>query len=813
MQSATHINDLPNDVLAKILWHCEENTSWLSDSDALWSRHLLWPKPQYLRSIPIDEDSSPEEETTLIPTPSAVPSAAKIALLSSVCRRWRALAKRDVSTLLVERNRVISLQELSHAVARFPNLTHLHLCDGSVETLDDNFLSHLASSCPNLRILHVGSEITHDPGYAGWKHQHPITEAGLDRFFKQCSQLEQLSLLCLHLDVELPPSFFHLTRLHTLALTTASALEDPDLESLTALTTLHIASVELSIEQLSNVRRLPSITTLSVSTRTSFYPDDPGSAEFTIAQLPLIKSALITSQMLLPSWPCTTLEQLELSGCRELERLPDDIAELLPRLRELTICSCELLQELPEGFTSLNRLESLSIYSCLEFRCLPENVGRLSALKTLVLEKLPLSSLPDSLCQLSALETFFLLWCEPIHELPAGFGCLTALKTLCLGRVALPVDIGRLCNLQTLLVRESSHQRHLPSSLTEISSLTRLELELCHVEALPEGVGELSNLRELHVSCCSHLTALPASVTCLTRLETLTLSGCRELAFVPTGLDGLTRLKQLVVTWCDALKHPPQVLPASLEVLSWGSFSHAMALPDLSRLTGLRTLCLNRVSVACGKAVSRSLSHLEHLRLTLANDAEELPFALTFLSRLRTLIVQGAGHVQRLPPDMGTVLPQLRKLKLCADELRELPASVTALENLTSLEVHYASQLASLPDGIGALCRLRQLQLLFCEQLEQLPASLTCLTCLNELAIPHSSIRSLCPNFARLTRLKSLCLSGCAKLQALPGEMSELKALRRLDLHESHHFQPLLILSSPPSLPFPLLPSSTPLHL
>ncbi|CAI5979151.1 unnamed protein product [Closterium sp. NIES-64] len=583
MQSATHINDLPNDVLAKILWHCEENTSWLSDSDALWSRHLLWPKPQYLRSIPIDEDSSPEEETTLIPTPSAVPSAAKIALLSSVCRRWRALAKRDVSTLLVERNRVISLQELSHAVARFPNLTHLHLCDGSVETLDDNFLSHLASSCPNLRILHVGSEITHDPGYAGWKHQHPITEAGLDRFFKQCSQLEQLSLLCLHLDVELPPSFFHLTRLHTLALTTASALEDPDLESLTALTTLHIASVELSIEQLSN---------------------------------------------------------------------------------------------------------------------------------------------------LSALETFFLLWCEPIHELPAGFGCLTALKTLCLGRVALPVDIGRLCNLQTLLVRESSHQRHLPSSLTEISSLTRLELELCHVEALPEGVGELSNLRELHVSCCSHLTALPASVTCLTRLETLTLSGCRELAFVPTGLDGLTRLKQLVVTW---------------------------------------------VSVACGKAVSRSLSHLEHLRLTLANDAEELPFALTFLSRLRTLIVQGAGHVQRLPPDMGTVLPQLRKLKLCADELRELLASVTALENLTSLEVHYASQLASLPDGIGALCRLRQLQLLFCEQLEQLPASLTCLTCLNELAIPHSSIRSLCPNFARLTRLKSLSLSGCAKLQALPGEMSELK--------------------------------------
>ncbi|CAI5957197.1 unnamed protein product [Closterium sp. NIES-65] len=624
MQSATHINDLPNDVLARILWQFKECTSWNSDSDALWSRLSLWPKPQYLSSVLLDEDSDPEEETTPISTPSAAPNTARIFLISSVCRRWRDLAKRDVSTLRIERNHVVSLQDLSNAVACFPNLTHLHLCDGSVENLDDTFLAHLASSCPKLTILHVGRRITQHPDYVGSKHDHPITDAGLDRFFQQCTQLEQLSLLCLHRNAELPPSFFHLTRLHTLALTVASALGSPDLESLSSLTALHIASAELTSEQLSNVRRLRSVTRLSISVRTRFPPANTGSAAFTIAQLPFIKS-LETSQMLRSDWPCTSLERLHVSDCRELQRLPDDIAELLPRLRELTICRCDLFQELPA----------------------------------------------------------------------AGFCCLMALTTLCLGQVALPADIGRLSNLQTLLVRDSCQQRYLPSSLTDISSLTRLELGLCGVERLPEGVGELSNLRELHISSCSHLTAVPASVTRLTRLEALTFSDCRKLAFAPTRLDGLTRLKQLEVASCDMLKYPPLLLPVSLETLSWGSYRHAMVLPDVSRLTGLRTLCLDRVAVACdGLAVGRRLSHLQHLMLTLADDSEELPFPLTFLSQLRTLIVHGMGRygisiaaAAEAEAEMCGGIEGAASECECAAEPHVLPEELSELKGLQRLDV------------------------------------------------------------------------------------------------------------------------------
>ncbi|CAI5459668.1 unnamed protein product [Closterium sp. Yama58-4] len=349
----------------------------------------------------------------------------------------------------------------------------------------------------------------------------------------------------------------------------------------------------------------------------------------------------------------------------------------------------------------------------------------------------PAQSLPDSICQLSSLETFSLLSCDSICELAAGFGCLTTLTTLCLRRVVLPEDIGHLSNLQMLLVKKSSQQHPLPSSLSEISSLTSLLLHQCGVEELPEGVGELSKLRELHVSSCSHLTALPALLTNPTCLQALILSGCTNLTSVPTRWDGLTRLKCLEVTACGKLTRLDQLLSASLETLSWGSYRQAMVSAGVSRLTWLRDLSLTRVIMAM------------------------------------------------LPADIGSALPQLQNLMLVrVGELRELPASVPALQNLTSLGVHLAPNLPSLPQDISALSWLRELLVVHCTQLKHLPASLTQLACLNDLSILHCSIHSLCPKFSWLACHKSLNLSLCRQLQALPTDLSELKELQVLDVHE-----------------------------
>ncbi|CAI7794626.1 unnamed protein product [Closterium sp. NIES-54] len=115
------------------------------------------------------------------------------------------------------------------------------------------------------------------------------------------------------------------------------------------------------------------------------------------------------------------------------------------------------------------------------FGNLPNNFGNLQALKALVLHELPLLRLPASFTSLASLETFLLVGCEEVEELPAGFGCLTALWTLSLAYVPtldLPEDLGGLTNLQTFHLNRN-RQEQLPSSFTQLASLTRLELDGC----------------------------------------------------------------------------------------------------------------------------------------------------------------------------------------------------------------------------------------------------------------------------------------------------------------------------------------------
>ncbi|CAI7763101.1 unnamed protein product [Closterium sp. NIES-54] len=626
---------------------------------------------QYVCPDLSDKDSISENNP-----PSAYSS--KICRISFVCRRWRALESRYVSTLVVKSGLLTSSQDLALALSSLPNLTYLLLNVNGVESIDDAFLTHLASSCPKLTALYLGSRDTEQPFESEAKLPHPITQGGLDNFFQRCTQHEWLSLSCLYPGVQLPPSFFQLSR---------------------------------------------------------------------------------------------------------LKRFPDSFGESMPCLRKLTIDYCERLEHLPDGITSLKHLTSLVISNCLKLVSLPENFGRLTSLKSLVLARLSLSGLPDSFFQLSSLETLFLHWWERILQLPAEFCCLTALRTLCLDHVTLPEDIGHLSRLHTLFVSSCS-MKHFPSSLTEISSLRRLELDFCRVKELPEGLGELRTLRELHISSCFRLVSVPASVTCLTGLEILTIANCRSLSSIPSSLETLTQLKRLSITSCNRL---PSVLPASLEILSLDGSDRSTFLPDISVLTNLWKVSL-KVSVECGHSVSRRMSHLRHIELSLAREAEELPFALAFVPRLLSLIILHCGSVRRLPEDFGLALPQLRKLKIkCAEALEELPTSIIELRQLTFMKLEHASALSSLPYNIGALPKLRDLQLLDCTELQSLPDSLTQLSCLRELTICVTSIRFLPPNFARLTQLRTLSLSGCFYLQVLPEDLTELKMLQRLDLRRCAH--------------------------
>ncbi|GJP39940.1 hypothetical protein CLOM_g14082 [Closterium sp. NIES-68] len=777
--SRTRIDDLSDELLVRILWHNKQPTSRQLDSDALWESSAS--KPKYFTTKRYAEDFLPNRDGPL-PTPPASADAAVNLLVASVCRRWRHLARRYVSTLLIKDELMVSRLDISNAITCFPNLTHLEICLAGGETFDDAFLKHLASSCPKLTILNLTCETSRLMA-ENRIDLFPITEAGLDQFFRQCTQLEQLQLFCLHEKSQLPASFFRQKRLHTLALHFGGPLLAPALENLSSLTVLEIASAAVEYQDPTSLTKLFQLTSLSISNAYCRSDDSPHE-RFSIAQLPFLKKLTCFSSspafdLLFPSGsPCTSLERLLITDCRELERFPQDIADLLPSLRELSLDWCPTIAELPEAFLSLSRLDCLKITSCENLSSLPRNFGRLPALKSLVLEDLFLSDLPDSLCHLSSLETLFLIGCREIRQLPPGFCYLTALKTLCLVellQIVLPASIGALCNLHTFCLKGSQEQQQLPSSFPRLSSLTRLEINTCSLVKLPEEMGELSNLRELHINACP-IEELPESLTVMAGLEILMVNGCKRLRAVPSRMDVFGRLRVLEFVGCELLGELPELLPRSLEIFDLGNFSRVTPLPNITLLPKLRKLKLRNVEVVWGITVSKNLSSLENLQLALAGDFNELPLPLAPLSQLRTLTIRSALKVEALP-SFGSMLMQLRKLCIHdVGELKELPASIVELPRLTFLGVH-APKLASLPAELGALSRLRELDLSECSSLQYLPASLTQLARLCSLNVKNSLIRSLPAGFVRLTRLSSLDLQGCAHLEALPEDLTELKLL------------------------------------
>ncbi|CAI5994668.1 unnamed protein product [Closterium sp. NIES-65] len=579
-----------------------------------------------------------------------------------------------------------------------------------------------------------------------------IDESGLDHLSSHCPHLEQLSL------------------------------------SLSSLTALSFGTPSLYFNQISSLLHLTNLTRLFLPVMSRFLQHTP---DFSLAQLPSLESLSFGlrlaqfSDFFPPHSQYSSLKRLQLNRCYIGERLPNSFEEMLPRLQELSISNWRSFSGLTDQFTSLACLESLTISSCDveeldQFSTLPENFGDLPALKSLVLHKLPLCHLPASFTRLASLETFLLVGCEEMEELPAGFGFLSALRTLslvCSPTLKLPEDLGGLTNLQTFHLKQYRKEQ-LPSSFSQLASLTRLELDQCSVGGLLEGVGEMAKLQELFIQDCRDITEIPESVSGLVSLRVLVIVRCASLTSVPRRLDSLTRLTQLEVRGCEVLKEAPQALPLSLQALSFVNNEEVVSLPSIPRLAELRTLHLGIVGARCLLGIGYHLSALEHLELALGEDAYEFLFALTRLSRLRTLTLKEVRSLNRLVKCGGSALQELRQLNIhtTCDELTELPAAITTLHHLTSLRI-LSPKLSSLPDSLGAFSRLRRLDLSKCLSLMHLPGSLTQLSCLHELNLSCTSIRLLPADFTQLSRLKKLELYDCKQLEALPDDISQLAML------------------------------------
>ncbi|KAL4597191.1 hypothetical protein ACB092_12G217400 [Castanea dentata] len=249
------------------------------------------------------------------------------------------------------------------------------------------------------------------------------------------------------------------------------------------------------------------------------------------------------------------LTRLDLNGCKCLESLPPKIN--LESLEIFILSGCSRLKKFPEVVGNMSSLSELYLNETA-IKELPLSVEHLTGLTKLDLRDCKnLSSLPNVCCCLMSLKSLTLSGCSKINELPENLGNIKSLEELDVSETAitgLPSSFVLLKNLKVLSLRgceglSSASSNKLISfplmrkrrvdptgmlgrSLSNLWSLTQLNLSYCNLQSIPDGLGCLSSLTELDLRG-NNFVCLPESTTRLSNMKALRLCGCTHLRSLP----------------------------------------------------------------------------------------------------------------------------------------------------------------------------------------------------------------------------------------------------------------------------------------
>jgi Leucine-rich repeat (LRR) protein len=220
-----------------------------------------------------------------------------------------------------------------------------------------------------------------------------------------------------------------------------------------------------------------------------------------------------------------------------MKRLEQWDACSFPRLRELEISSCPLLDEIsiiPSVKTLIIRGGNASLTSFRNFT----SITSLSTLKSLRIEDChELESLPEEgLQNLTSLEILEIWSCRRLNSLPMNGLC-------------------GLSSLRHLAINFCDQFASLSEGVRHLTALEDLELGNCpELNSLPESIQHLTSLRTLRIWQCKGLTSLPNQIGYLTSLSSLEIWGCPNLVSFPDGVQSLSNLSKLTIDDCPNLE-------------------------------------------------------------------------------------------------------------------------------------------------------------------------------------------------------------------------------------------------------------------
>ncbi|CAL9242285.1 unnamed protein product [Arabidopsis halleri] len=293
-----------------------------------------------------------------------------------------------------------------------------------------------------------------------------------------------------------------------------------------------------------------------------------------IKPLPNLKWMDLSSSLLLKELPdlstATNLQELDLSGCSSLMKLPYAIG-YTKNLRTLNLRNCSSLKNLPLFIENATNLEFLDLGGCSSLVELPSSIGNLINLKELDLSSLScLVELPFSIGNATNLEKLYLDQCSNLVKLPFSIGNLQKLQTLnlrgCSKLEVLPANIN-LGSLFSLDLTDCLLLKRFPEISTNVEFLG---LSGTTIEEVPSSIKSWSRLNEVHMSYSENLKNYPHAFDIITMLHVTNT----EIQDVP---HRFSRLNYLILKGCKKLVSLPQI-PYSI------SYIHAEDCESLERL-------------------------------------------------------------------------------------------------------------------------------------------------------------------------------------------------------------------------------------
>ena len=233
--------------------------------------------------------------------------------------------------------------------------------------------------------------------------------------------------------------------------------------------------------------------------------------------------------------------------------------------------------------------------------------------------------------------------------------------------------------LSSLCLRECKNLESLPSTISELKSLTTLSCSGSRLKSFleipPKG---LENLRKL----CLDRTAieeLPTSIQSLKGLQYLNLAYCYNLLSLPETICHLKSLAFLSCRGCSQLKSFPEIR---------------------EDMENLRELYLDRTAIQELPSSIRSLKGLQDLQLSNCSNLVKLPDSICNLRFLNYLNVNLCSKLDKFPQNLGNLqcLEYLGVAGFDSNHFSSIPAGIIQLSKLRILNLSHCQKLLQIPE-------------------------------------------------------------------------------------------------------------------